>query len=127
METKTVYQNYRKREENVIQAFIKERQNLGKTLKYAAYGLAVFLLVSLTLIQSGQIVFKYFQEPTYISSHYDRQGSAVIPSISICPDLDFEVIIDYYHAQKIVKKPKAIFIILDFTRKFCKSFREMQI
>ena len=84
--------SYRKREENVIQAFIKERQNLGKTLKYAVYGLAVFLLVSLTLVQSGQIVFKYFQEPTYISSHYDRQGSAVIPSISICPDLDFEVI-----------------------------------
>ena len=91
METKTVYQNYQKRQENVIQAFIKQIQSVTQTLKYSVYGLAVFLLVSLTLIQSGQIVYKYSQEPTYISSHYDRQGSAVIPSISICPDLDFEV------------------------------------
>ena len=87
METKTVFQNYRKREENTIRAFIEERADFTQFLKYSVYGLAVFLLVALTLVQSGQIVYKYFQEPTYISSHYDRQGSAVIPSISICPEL----------------------------------------
>ena len=87
METKTVFQNYRKHEENTIRAFIEKRADFTQYLKYSIYGLAVFLLVALTLVQSGQIVYKYFQEPTYISSHYDRQGSAVIPSISICPEL----------------------------------------
>ena len=87
METKTVYQNYQKKGQGTVKAFLENRSVYSQYVKYTIYGLAVFLLVALTLVQSGQIVFKYFQEPTYISSHYDRQGSAVIPSISVCPEL----------------------------------------
>ena len=87
METKTVYQNYQKKGQSTVKAFLENRTVYSQYVKYTIYGLAVFLLVALTLVQSGQIVFKYFQEPTYISSHYDRQGSAVIPSISVCPEL----------------------------------------
>ena len=87
METKTVYQNYQKKGHGTVKAFLENRTVYSQYVKYTIYGLAVFLLVALTLVQSGQIVFKYFQEPTYISSHYDRQGSAVIPSISVCPEL----------------------------------------
>ena len=44
METKTVFQNYRKHEENTIRAFIEKRADFTQYLKYSIYGRAVFLL-----------------------------------------------------------------------------------
>ena len=59
----------------------------AEKLKKVAYGIIVLFLILLTGIQSGQIIYKYVQEPTYITTKYNTQGTSLIPSISICPDL----------------------------------------
>ena len=64
--------------------------NSPQRLKLASYIVSLLILVILTAIQGGQIVYKYLQEPTYITSKYNTQGSSIIPSISICPDLTAE-------------------------------------
>lgn len=61
--------------------------SIDKRWKIFLYATALFCLVSLTLIQSGQIIHKYLQTPTYITSKYNSQGASVIPSISVCPAL----------------------------------------
>ena len=66
---------------------LKKKRNL-RFLKFFFYFPILLFLIALTATQSGQIIYKYFQYLTYISSRYQSQGSSVIPSISICPDID---------------------------------------
>jgi hypothetical protein len=80
-------------EKVIRQAFLQERQKRIKIvvkLKFLVYYISLALLVGLTAIQSGQIVYKFLEEPTYISSQYLNQDSAAFPSMSICPDVDKE-------------------------------------
>ena len=44
----------------------------AQRLKLGSYITSVLILVVLTAIQGGQIVYKYLQEPTYITSKYNR-------------------------------------------------------
>ena len=53
---------------------IFQSKNSGQRLKFSIYVLSLLILVILTAIQGGQIVYKYLQEPTYITSNYNTQA-----------------------------------------------------
>ena len=50
------------------------------------YGLGLFFLVLLLLIQTVQCLRKYFQEPTFISTEIVRQNQAEFPALTFCPE-----------------------------------------
>ena len=57
-----------------------------RILRGCVYGLALFLLVLILLVQAFQCLRLWYVEPTYFSSAVVRQEAAAFPSFTVCPE-----------------------------------------
>ena len=64
----------------------RRQVNLWRVLQRSVYALAVFILLVLTLIQTGRCLKLFLDEPTYFETSVKLQNEVEFPSITVCPD-----------------------------------------
>ena len=79
--------------------------NRLKILQKTVYLLTLLVLVAILTVQCIQCIHKFFQEPTYISTHIVEQKKAGFPAMTICPESNGykeEILLE--HGIETVKK-----------------------
>jgi hypothetical protein len=49
------------------------------------------ILIGVTLVQVGQCLYKFIQEPTFVSSSFVDQKNTDFPSLTVCLDSNIKV------------------------------------
>lgn len=76
------------RDDTTLHEMLEERLESLKKWQKIGYNLVLFVLVTILLVQITQLMVKYNEAPTYVTTDIVEQREAAFPAITICPEGD---------------------------------------